>query len=134
VSARLAPFQSAVSFAVMSIGRRVHKEARRLLVIVNIRLCRSFDANGCKVNQKYQSMDTIFDHIEPFEDFLTLLARNKVSVGDVKYFPAYREYLHRRFVDKDLYYNCVDELSEKYGLRPGTFRTKIRLFSEEFKK
>ena len=88
----------------------------------------------CKVNQKISTMDTIFDYIEPFENFLILLRRNKVSVGDVKYFQAYREYHHRRFVDKDLYYNCVDELSKKYGLKPGTFRTKIKLFSSEFKK
>lgn len=79
-------------------------------------------------------MDTIFDYIEFFEDFFALLKRNNVSVGDVKYFPAYREYLYRRFVEKDLYYNCVEELSEKYGLRPGTFRTKIRLFSSRLKK
>ena len=88
----------------------------------------------CKVNQKISTMDTIFDYIEPFENFLILLRRNKVSVGDVKYFQAYREYLQRRFVDKDLYYNCVDELSKKYGLKPGTLRTKIKLFSSEFKK
>jgi len=79
-------------------------------------------------------MDTIFDHIELFEAFLTALKHNKVSVGDVKYFQAYREYIQRRFVDNDLYYNCVDELSEKYGLKPGTFRTKIKLFSSRFKK
>lgn len=79
-------------------------------------------------------MDTIFDHIELFEDFLAVLGRNKVSIGDVRYFQAYREYLQRRYVEKDLYYNCVDELSEKYSLKPGTFRTKIRLFSSEFKK
>ena len=51
-----------------------------------------------------------------------------------KYFQAYREYLQRRFVDKDLYYNCVDDLSKKYGLKPGTFRTKIKLFSTKFRK
>ena len=79
-------------------------------------------------------MDTVFDYIEPFEDFLTLLRNNKVSVNDVKYFAAYREYLHRRFVEKDLYYNCIEELSEKFGLKPGTFRTKIKLFSSRFKK
>ena len=79
-------------------------------------------------------MDTIFDYIELFEDFLTLLKSNKVAVGDVKYFPAYREYLQRRFVEKDLYYNCIEELSEKYGLKPGTFRTKVRLFSSKLKK
>lgn len=78
-------------------------------------------------------MDTIFDHIELFEAFLAALKRNKVSVGDVKYFPAYREYLQRRFVDKDLYYTCVDEIAKKYSLKPGTFRTKIKRFSSEFK-
>ena len=130
---RLAPV-SAVSFVVMSIGQRSHKEACRLLVLINIMLCKSFKAYVCKVNQKFQTMDTIFDHIELFEDFLAVLGRNKVSIGDVRYFQAYREYLQRRYVEKDLYYNCVDELSEKYSLKPGTFRTKIRLFSSEFKK
>lgn len=79
-------------------------------------------------------MDTIFDHIELFEAFLAALKRNKVSVDDVKYIQPYREYLQKRFVDKDLYYNCVNEIAKKYGLKPGTFRTKIKLFSSEFKK
>ena len=76
-------------------------------------------------------MDTIFDHIELLEDFLAVLKRNKVSVGDVKYFQAYREYLQRRFVDKDLYYNCVDELSKKYGL--GEVKFWYEPFSDGYK-
>lgn len=78
-------------------------------------------------------MDTIFEYIELFEDFFAFLKRNNISVNDVKYFPAYREFVHRRLVEKDLYYNCVEELSEKYGLKPGTFRTKIKLFSSKLK-
>lgn len=40
------PLQSANSCVVSSIGHRFTKETRRLLVIVNIRLCKPLEAYG----------------------------------------------------------------------------------------
>jgi hypothetical protein len=74
-------------------------------------------------------METIFEYIEPFEKFLIILNRNGISIHDVVYFQAYREFLEMRSRDV-LYWVCLDTLAGKYSLSIGTMRRKFRKFSE----
>ena len=78
-------------------------------------------------------MDTIFDFMDPFEDFLIILNRNGFNLNDVKYFPAYREYLRLRS-EGDTYHGSIDTVCEQFGLKKGTMRNKIRDFSKRLKK
>ena len=78
-------------------------------------------------------MDTIFDFMEPFEDFLIILNRHRVNISDVKYFPAYREHL-RMLSEGKTYYASLEMIKEKYGWPVGTMRKKIETFSQRLKK
>lgn len=78
-------------------------------------------------------MDTIFDYIEPFEDFLTILNRLGVNASDVKYFASYREFLKLR-QEGHTYYASLETISERHGIAIGTMRTKFKLFSKRLTK
>lgn len=78
-------------------------------------------------------MDTIFDLLSPFEDFLTILNTHSVSVGDVKYFPAYREYLRMRS-EGMTYYAALEDIRDRFGWPLSTMRKKIETFSKKLKK
>ena len=73
-------------------------------------------------------MDSVFDYIEPFEKFLTILNRYGISTSDAKYFCAYREFVRMR-ADGHTYYASLETVSERYGLPVGTLRTKFKTFS-----
>ena len=77
-------------------------------------------------------MDNIFDFIKPLEQILIILNRNGISVGDVKYILPYSEFLQMRN-DRIPYYDCLQMLKEKYGLKIGTMRTKFKKFSSRLK-
>lgn len=79
------------------------------------------------------TMETIFDFMEPFENFLIILNRYGIGTADVKYFAAYREYLRQRATGAT-YYACVETVSERFGIVVGTLRTKIKLFSKRLEK
>ena len=73
-------------------------------------------------------METIFDFIEPFGKFLTILNRYGITPGDVKYFEAYREFLKLRG-EGHTYYASLETVSERHGLPIGTLRGKFKIFS-----
>lgn len=73
-------------------------------------------------------METVFNYIEPFEKFLTILNRHGISIADVKYFNAYREFLQLRG-EGHTYYASLETVSEHCGIPVGTLRTKFKTFS-----
>ena len=78
-------------------------------------------------------MDTIFDFMDPFEDFLIILNRHDINISDVRYFPAYREYLRLRS-EGGTYHGSIDTVCEQFSMKKGTMRNKIRDFSKRLKK
>lgn len=78
-------------------------------------------------------MDTMFDYIELFENFLTILNRLGVKTSDVKYFAAYREFLKLRQEGRT-YYASLETISDRHGIAIGTMRTKFKLFSKRLTK
>lgn len=78
-------------------------------------------------------MDTIFDFVEPFENFFIILNQYNINPDDVKYFTAYREYLRMRD-EGATYYACLDEIHDRFGWPVGTMRKKIEIFSQRLKK
>ena len=78
-------------------------------------------------------METIFDYIEPFENILTILNRYGIHLSDIKYFPAYREFLRMQAEGKT-YYASLEDIEEKYGWPIGTMRKKVKDFSQRLKK
>ena len=78
-------------------------------------------------------MDTIFDFMCTFEDFLTILNRHGIRMSDVRYFPAYRDYLRMRS-EGMTYYAAVETASERHGMPVGTLRRIFRRFSQRITK
>ena len=77
-------------------------------------------------------METIFDFIDPFENFLLILSRQHINTADVKYFAAYRDYLQLRS-EGYTYYASIEMVSERHGFAIGTLRTKFKVFSQRIK-
>ena len=78
------------------------------------------------------TMETVFDFIEPFENFLTIVNGYGITAADARYFQAYREYLRLRS-EGMTYYASLETVSERYGVAVGTMRTKVRIFSSRLK-
>lgn len=79
-------------------------------------------------------MDTIFDFVEPFRDFLTILNRNGIRTADWRYFEAYGEFLRLRTETRRTYYDCIEEVAARYGIPVGTMRKKVKTFSSRLRK
>lgn len=78
-------------------------------------------------------MDTVFDFIGPFRDFLILLNRSGIETGDVRYFPAYQDFLDMR-AEGHTYYASLETVAERYGMPVGTLRRKFRKFGSRLTK
>lgn len=78
-------------------------------------------------------MDTVFDFIGPFRDFLILLNRNGIETGDAMYFEAYRDFLGMRS-EGHTYYASLETVAGRYGLPVGTLRRKFRKFGQRLTK
>lgn len=79
------------------------------------------------------TMDTIFDFMDPFEDFLIILNRHGIKISDVRYFAAYREYLQMRS-EGMTYYASLETVGERYCIPVGTLRRIFKRFSQRLKK
>ena len=78
-------------------------------------------------------METIFDYIEPLEKILTILNHYDFNIDDVKYIPAYREFLRMRS-EGMTYYASLDEIRDRFGWKVGTMRKKVEMFSKRLKR